>query len=281
MSSSNHSFSPLVAAIVGVKKAVVLQHFEFLQESFITQNVPIKKVWVRRSVKALTTTYPYMSPKEIRGCLDGLVSDGYLNTIVNNGSSTDHTKSYQLTEKAWNLIGQPKDHSDLPVEAKGLPSGANRLHKRANLNMVSSNQFIIKTTTAKSVVVVDASLSNLEEKEIPPTPIAPTPAPRRFEPFNIDTATAELKENEFSAENFARITGTPASQMFARFSSEVDAFVLEQKGRKTVYNRFDEFSGHFFNWSRSRVRARTQPGASAPQPTHSNIPSALQGLIGK
>jgi len=152
MSSKNHSFSPLVATIVGVKKAVVLQHFEFLQESFITENVSIKKVWVRRSVKALTTTYPYMSPKEIRGCLDGLVTDGYLDTIVNNLSSTDHTKSYQLTEKGWNLIGQPKENSDLPAGAKGLPVGANRLHKRANPNMVSSNQFIINMTKEVAII---------------------------------------------------------------------------------------------------------------------------------
>jgi hypothetical protein len=106
--------------------------------------------------------------------------------------------------------------------------------------------------------------------------VVPPPSPSeslrsRFEPFDIDKAAAELKGNTFSAENFARITGTPAAQMTDRFPTEVDVFTLEQKGRNTVYNRFDEFSGHFFNYERAKVRSERNDISNAG-PTRSQAP---------
>jgi len=289
MSSTNHSFSPFVAAVVGVKKAVVLQHFEFLQGSFITEKVPIKKVWVRRSVKALTATYPYMTPKEIRGCLDGLVKEGHLDTIVNNGSSTDHTKSYQLTEKGWNLIGQPKQPSDLPAGAKGLPAGANRLHKRANPNMVSSNQFIIKTTTIdepaaaaellirstteiEGVTLVEKMTVEAEKKQedrVPPPPSArPAPgesAPRRYDAFDIDREAESLKADPLAAERFARETGTLAAQMYEALGKMVDTFTSDQKTTGYNYNNRIDYRKHFFNLVRKKQEIkRNAPAVQKP-----------------
>ena len=139
----------------------------------------------------------------------------------------------------------------------------------------SAAEILIKSITEFEGVTMVEKV-DVEERSSNSGMYAPPPAPRRFEAFDIDKATGELKGNEFSAENFARITGTPAAQMLARFTAEVDAFVLEQKGRKTVYNRFDEFSGHFFNWSRSRVRARSQPGA--PAQSNSPVPTNIRRL---
>lgn len=126
---------------------------------------------------------------------------------------------------------------------------------------------------------------------LPPNKEKESPAessPRRYEAFDIDVAAAELKGNEFSAENFARITGTPRAQMVERFAAEVDVFVLEQKGKKSVYNRFDEFSGHFFNYERAKVRSgrNNQPGNQAQvrngtQQPQSTLPKFLQNQIGK
>lgn len=145
-----------------------------------------------------------------------------------------------------------------------------------SVNQTAAAEILIKSTTEFEGVTMVEKV-DAEERSYNSGMYAPTSTARRFDPFNIDTATMELKGNEFSAENFARITGTPAAQMVARFTAEVDAFVLEQKGRKTVYNRFDEFSGHFFNWSRSRVRARSIPGASAHQ-SQSPVPQNIRRL---
>jgi len=185
---------------------------------------------------------------------------------------------YRITEKWFDVVVSAK------AERTGEQSsrqGVNKVHPHKELNKE------VKTTTVKSVDVVDASLSNLEEKEIPPSPVPPPPspstpgesAPRRFDAFDIDSAAVELKENTFSAENFARITGTPSGRLASVFTSEVDVFVLEQKGKKTVYNRFDQFSSHFFNYVRAKARDRRSVPSQSQAP--SNIPSALQGLIGK
>ncbi len=132
-------------------------------------------------------------------------------------------------------------------------------------------ELIIKSTTEiEGVTLVEKMNVEAEkekENEVPP-PVRPTPgesAPRRWDVFDIDKAAAELKENVFSAENFARITGTPKAQMLDRFTEEVDVFVLEQKGKKSIYNRFDEFSSHFFNYERAKVRAARNYSGPAQQ----------------
>ena len=101
--------------------------------------------------------------------------------------------------------------------------------------------------------------------------------------FDIDRAAYEFKANQFSAENFARITGTTPDEMAAKFTAEVDVFVLEQKGKQTKYNRFDEFSSHFFNYERAKVRDGRNGGQTQQKPnyTASIIPLSLQNKIGR
>jgi hypothetical protein len=119
---------------------------------------------------------------------------------------------------------------------------------------------------AKKEKDTPSSAAPLEKEKEPPA-ARPTPgasAVRRWDAFDIDSAAEEFKENQFSAENFARITGTPAAQMMDRFTAEVDVFVLEQKGKKMQYNRFDEFSSHFFNYARAKVRAGRNAQSTRP-----------------
>jgi hypothetical protein len=134
---------------------------------------------------------------------------------------------------------------------------------------VAAAEFLVKSTTDfEGVTMVELQTLEAEKKESPKVPLKgsfpPQPA-RRWDAFDIDQAAQEFKRNQFSAENFARITGTPAAQMLDRFTEEVDAFVLEQKAKQTKYNRFDEFSSHFFNYARAKVRAGRNNQAQAPQ----------------
>jgi len=191
----------------------------------------------------------------------------------------------KLMGRQWIITEEPKggfsESTDKPK--KGKPTNQKSGSRLYSNNEKDSNNELTTTNENIDVAVFDPEVNALivesfefKADEVNRGTVAIPPAPRRFDPFDIDTASEELKENHFSAENFARITGTPAAQMLARFSSEVEDFVLEQKGRKTVYNRFDEFSGHFFNWSRSRVRARSMSGASTKQAPPANYQTSTR-----
>ena len=84
MSKESHSFSPSVAEVVGVNCALILQHLMFLQKDNLKNGQDWKKVWVTRSAQALTTTYSYLSAKEIRGALDRLEGGEYIFSKIDN-----------------------------------------------------------------------------------------------------------------------------------------------------------------------------------------------------
>jgi hypothetical protein len=160
---------------------------------------------------------------------------------------------------------------------RGKPVSRKREHNNTvskpanNTNTTNENfvdgasEILIKSTTEiPGVTLVEKFDLEAEKEKAPPVaPPPPQPAPR-WDAFDIDQAAQEFKGNQFSAENFARITGTPAAQMLDRFTAEVDVFVLEQKGKQTKYNRFDEFSSHFFNLARKKEEIKRN-GKSSTQ----------------
>lgn len=109
MSKESHSFSPSVAEVVGVNCALILQHLMFLQKDNLKNGQDWKKVWVTRSAKALTTTYSYLSAKEIRGALDRLEGGEYIFSKIDNKTPGDRSKSFILTQIGLDLMGIPFD----------------------------------------------------------------------------------------------------------------------------------------------------------------------------
>lgn len=131
----NHGFSVAVAQEVGVNRAIMLQHFKHLQIAFLDKEQSAKEVWVKRSRRALSETYPYFTEKEIRGCLDRLERDEYIRSKVDNVLNYDRTKSYQLDKKGWDLMGEPASDKRANREQKASDKRANGFDKRANHNV--------------------------------------------------------------------------------------------------------------------------------------------------
>lgn len=215
-----------------------------------------------------------------------LAKSGFILTIVDNAAG--NSRKIWLSETQ--TIGKKQDTLSVKMPIGYPQKPVDPIRKNADIIVKENNKNKTTTGAKIDVAVFDSEVNALVIDSIPleaekenPTPVPPPPspsprpapgesAPLRWDVFDIDTAAIELKENEFSAENFARITGTPKAQMFERFTAEVDVFVLEQKGKKTPYNRFDEFSSHFFNYERAKVRAG-RPGASAQTSNRANLNS--------
>lgn len=140
MSKESHSFSVSLAVQVGVNAAILLQHFLFLQKSGIAKDSDFREVWVKRSAKALLATYPYWYEKEVSRIISSLVDNDYLECIKRNKLSTDHTKSYRLTQKGLVEMGETfrfdnmsnrKDYMSNPSD-----NVSNPLDDVSNLNKV-------------------------------------------------------------------------------------------------------------------------------------------------
>lgn len=134
-SKDNHGFSVSVAQEIGVHRAIMLQHFRHLQIAFVEAEKSAIEIWIKRSRRALTETYPYLSEKEIRGSLDRLERDDYIRAKVDNALNYDRTKSYQLSKKGWELLGLPPSAQKADREQKASDKRANGFDKRANDNV--------------------------------------------------------------------------------------------------------------------------------------------------
>lgn len=158
MSKESHSFSPSVAVNVGVNAALVLQHLLFLQKALVRKGQEWQDVWVKRSVKSLTETYPYLSPKEIRGTFDRLERDGLCQSKIENIEPGDRTKSFNLTELGLELMGEthlPFRQMGEHIDENHLPKGQMHLSKRANaikvvVNSCNKRDVVSNETTALS-----------------------------------------------------------------------------------------------------------------------------------
>ena len=131
----NHGFSVVVAQEIGVNRAIMLQHFKHLQIAFLDKEKSAKDVWVKRSRRALSETYPYFTEKEIRGCLDRLERDEYIRAKVDNALNYDRTKSYKLDKKGWDLMGDPAFDKRANRKEKAFDKRANGFDERANDNL--------------------------------------------------------------------------------------------------------------------------------------------------
>ena len=284
MSKESHSFSVAVATEVGVPCAIVLQHILFLQKSNVKDGEEWRTVWVRRSVKSLTETYPYFTMKEIRGAIDRLEGYGRIVSKVENDNVFDRKKSFQVTKYGLELLGElPSDERANAELQKGKP----HLYKRANDNVTKGQMLDYNTVVnnynqqQKAVAAENENPSPVEERKEEKAPSisggSPIGAPsasqpfRTYEPFDLYEQVEAIRTDYKMRENLTIVAKVP--QPF--FEPYLEAFKAKEEAIGCNHTSTREFRAHFINFCRARYRSeRAQPAPSA-QPTGS-LPKNLR-----
>ncbi len=190
MSKETHSFSVSVACAVGERAAIMIQHVFFLQK-YVANNykIEVPDAWAKRSLRELAATYSYLTEKQIRATLDGLIKDGFLFEKIENENKYDRSKSYQLSANGFILIGEdafaqmgkwilPNGQNDLPERADDIcPNG--QMLDCILCNEVS-NSIITKEESEKNAFLGEAEKSELnhsfveqKKEKIPPNSARP------------------------------------------------------------------------------------------------------------
>lgn len=284
MSKESHSFSVSVAKEVGIQCALVIQHILFLQKSNVRDGEEWRSAWVKRSVKALTETYPYFSVKEIRGAIDRLELSGQIVSKTENESVFDRKKSFQLTNLGLELMGE--NACDKRANAE-LQKGKTHLYKRANDNVTKGQMLDYNTVVnnynqqQKAVAAENENPSHVEERKEEKAPSIPggflNGAPsasqpfRTYEPFDLYEQVEAIRTDYKMRENLTIVAKVP--QPF--FEPYLEAFKAKEEAIGCNHTSTREFRAHFINFCRARYRSeRAQPAPSA-QPSGS-LPKNLR-----
>lgn len=226
----------------------------------------------------------------VQDCLVELQKIGYAELKTVTG---EHGK---LMGSQWIITEEPKggfsEATDKPKTGK--PTNRKSGSRVYSNNEEDSNNELTTTKEKIDVAVFDPEVNALivdsvefKADAFPPTPIAPTPAPRRFEPFDIDQEERMFLGAEDAMERYARETGTPRDKMYFGFQDAVKAFTADQKTTGYNYNNSIDYRKHFFNLVRRKAEIarngqRVQPGpAQQNRPAPSALPLSLQTMIGK
>lgn len=197
MSNESHSFSVKVAKEVGVPCAIMLQHLLFLQKVNAANNrKAVPETWVRRSVRELSDTYEYYTPKQIRAIIDTLLKGEYIFEQSENENKRDRSKSYKLTKKGFLLLGEeafaqmvncicPNGQMDLPKRSNVIcPNGQMLSYNSYNIVIENSDNEKISLTPEKSTdnehknfSLEEDALSNTKGAAAPPSAVPPPSVP--------------------------------------------------------------------------------------------------------
>ena len=139
MSKDSHSFSVSVAQQVGVPGAILMQHFLFLQKSNISGDEKWWEKWVRRSAASIANTYPYWSAKQISAIIESLEKGGLSVSKIENQNKYDRTKSYILTPKGLQVMGE----NAFSVSANGKAETENDIPANGKMSIKEDCTFII------------------------------------------------------------------------------------------------------------------------------------------
>lgn len=106
MKHKSHSFNTELAALIGLKEAIILSHIYFWYEQNKANGTNFfdGKYWTFNSVKAFAEQFEYLSEKEIRGALGRLNELGYTIEGNYNKLPIDKTKWYSLSEIALKML---------------------------------------------------------------------------------------------------------------------------------------------------------------------------------
>ena len=208
----NHGFSVVVAQEIGVNRAIMLQHFKHLQIAFLDKEKSAKDVWVKRSRRALSETYPYFTEKEIRGCLDRLERDEYIRAKVDNALNYDRTKSYQLDKKGWDLMGDPASDKRANRKEKASDKRANGFDERANDNLTKGPMNIGSCSSVVTSFVEGERTppahnpSNLQSQKSESGLVAPA------EPLRLSKEQIDYLQSEARKEKAPPVAPTPPDE---------------------------------------------------------------------
>jgi hypothetical protein len=114
-----HVFNVEIAVLLGLKEAIIIQHFYY----WITKNIANNKNeyegthWTYNSVGAFQELFPYLGKNQIASALKSLVDNGYLIEGNYNKSNYDRTKWYAFTDKTWELL---KNGSSISENQKSI-----------------------------------------------------------------------------------------------------------------------------------------------------------------
>ncbi len=103
---NTHSFSVSLAESIGLKDAIILQHFYYWHQNNRKQSDRLIDglVWSYNSIKSICEIFPYLSEKEVKSAIDRLITSGLLVEGNYNKFSFDRTKWYAITEKAKSIF---------------------------------------------------------------------------------------------------------------------------------------------------------------------------------
>lgn len=221
--AQNHSFSVELACKVGIEGAVILQHFHFLQqEKSANEKKPIEGIFVKRSVEALTKTYPYFTAKVLKRIISNLESDGHLFSRIQNDNSYDRSKSYTLSSEMLSFFG---------IDAKSylvntiVPNGT--IENTKQDKDIEPNGPILDYTFISTSNYT--SISNNKENEKFSEPNQENKQDKSQKPNENDSHRADaLKKVAISAKDAAKEVG------YKTDSTLVDAFQLYLDYRKEM-----------------------------------------------
>lgn len=250
MSKLSHSFSVSVACILGINKAIILQHLLFLQDSS-------PDGWVRKSNAAMRETYPYLTAKQVRTALDQMERDEILMSKIENANLGDRTKSYFVTEVGAQIYGL----KPFAERANAMcQKGKSEVAERANVHL-PKGQMLYRyniDNSYKSSNNKEAEVSTLKT-ETPKQPLppnsAPPPSPRGY---GFEAWIDNLTEDYRVKESFTLTYKIPAAQ----FEDYLQRFTALARTQPETYNRQSDVSRHFLNWS-SKEHAKQAPPPSA------------------
>ena len=189
-----HSFNVQLATVVGLKDSILLQHFWFwhLKNKANKKHIYDGSTWTYNSIHAFTEIFPYLSQKEIRGCVDRLTENGYIIKGNYNKLKMDKTLWYALTEKTIELF-QKRDSE----QTDRFAQKANAFDKRANGDVQKGEPIPVSNT-----------VSNTDKKESVDESTTQTP---------FELKVYEFKKSLFKFTNVKPHTGKYSKQLVKEF----------------------------------------------------------------
>ena len=271
MSKVSHSFSVSVACLLDIQRAIILQHLIFLQDGS-------PDGWARKTNKAMRETYPYLTPKQLRGALEKMENDGLIISDFRNTDKSDRTKSYFVTAEGRAIYG----NTPFAERANAItPKGKSDVAERAN-QMLPKGQMNIEVSYTNIVergYSENSTRAEIEKLLTPNTefPEAKKEVSRPAAPSAFDTWVDVLTGDYRIREGFT-ITQKIPGELFEDYVTRFTALARTQPEK---YSRKHDLTGHFLNWSRIEYQQRggapspsaSQPNTARPAGIPKNIPT--------
>lgn len=187
MTKIKMAFDPHVAKHVGTDAAIILSNIEYWQELNKANNINFfdGRYWTYNSVSAFQEIFSYLTPRQIRNCLEKLESNNLIVSGNHNKKKYDRTKWYSANE--YTICQEGKIH------LTKLTNGVDK-----NVKPIPDSKQQITNTNKKHVV------SNSEKNVF----------------FSLDECTFLLQNKE--RVHKSRLTEETFNKLFSWYSCDID-----------------------------------------------------------